>query len=332
MRPEINGGAFEAVNKISNQVLSIIDNHLSEMMLAEVDLSPMHVATNGGLEGISTSAAASSKGIWVQGFGFTGEQDKRKSVDGYNVDSYGFALGADTLVSPHLRLGGALSYGQSNVEDKGVNLGNKADIDSYQAIIYGAYVVNNFYLNGSLGLAKHDFDSKRVLLGNAVKGSHNAWQYIAKVDGGIPMAMGKATFIPVASLTYSYLDEDSYTEKGLGALSVNGKNTDSFRSGLGAKAIVPFYQDEAKAALELRAIWNHEFADTAQDSTARFAAGGSSFSVNGVSPARDSANLGATLRLTGGNAVKQTLLLSYDAEVKDQFVSHTGKLTARFDF
>jgi uncharacterized protein with beta-barrel porin domain len=119
----------------------------------------------------------------------------------------------------------------------------------------------------------------------------------------------------------------------VGALHINSSDTDSFRSGLGAKALLPLHEGAVNAGLEVRAIWNHEFADTAQDTTASFVGGGSSFTTSGVDPARDSAYLGASLRLSGGDKdVQQSLLLSYDAEIKNQSLSHTALLQARFDF
>lgn len=44
-------------------------------------------------------------------------------------------------------------------------------------------------------------------------------------------------------------------------------------------------------------------------------------------------NLGGGLALTHSDKeVQQNLLLSYDAEVKDRYLSHTARLQARFDF
>lgn len=325
LQPEINGGGIQAMSKVSNQVLGLVENRLAQT----------HLAAMTGVSGISTGESASGTGVWLEGYGSTGEQDKRNNVDGYSVDGYGFAIGADTLVgsTSNLRVGGAFSYGQSNIANKGISK-NTMDINSYQATAYASMLFYNYYINANLSLGNHDLDTRRVVLGNRVSGNHDAWQYTAKIDAGLPLKFGKANFIPVASLAYSYLDESGYTENGIGALNVNSNNTDSIRSGLGARALLPLFdKDNVNAALEVRAIWNHEFADTAQDSTARFATGGSSFNVSGVSLARDSANLGATLHLSGDTQnLKQSLLLSYDAEVKDQYVSHTGKLQARFDF
>ncbi|HEY7986942.1 MAG TPA: autotransporter domain-containing protein [Methylophilaceae bacterium] len=325
LHPEINGASIQAAMGVTTKVFGVIDTHLDETHLAQLN----------GRSGIATGDQPANVGVWMQGFGFRGDQDLRKSVDGYNADAYGFAMGADTPLNDSTRVGAALSYANSSIDAKGATTGNTTAIDSYQATLYGSMIIDKWYLDAALGLGRHDYTSKRIVIGNTVNGDHEAWQYTAKLDAGWPMQFGKATITPVASLAYSRLSQDSYSESGVGALNVGSQDTDSFRSGLGAKAQIPLYEHGGvNSALELRAIWSHEFADTAQDTTASFTAGGSTFTSNGVSPARDSADLGASIRIAGSDSknIKQSLLLSYDAEVKDQYLSHTAQLQARFDF
>jgi len=324
IRPEVNGAQLQALLNVQDKVSGLVDSRLGDT----------HLAALTGKSGVATGNSASNTGVWFQGFGGKGDQDRRNNIDGYNTNTYGFALGADQqLGDGSLRVGGVLSYGQSAVNAQGSNTGNRSNINSYQGTIYASKLLDGWYLNGSLGLGNHSFDTKRVVLANSVAGSFDAWQYSAKLDAGYPVNLGKFTLVPLAGLTYIHLTQDGYTESGLGALSVNGRDTNSLRSGVGAKGIVSLYEGDIKAKLELRAIWNHEFANTAQDTTARFAAGGSSFTTSGISPERDSANLGASLRLVGANkTMQQSLNLSYDAEIKNQYQSHTASLQARFDF
>lgn len=321
IRPEINNAGYQAMAALTDRVSGVIGMHLDNT----------HVGSGSG---VSTGDQPAGVGVWVQGFGFDGEQDRRKGVDGYDADAFGFVVGADTLIgNGATRVGAAVSYGNSNVDAHGVNQGNNLDIDSYQATLYGSMLMQDWYLNASLAIARHEVDSERIVLGNKVKGSFDNWQYSGRLEAGKPYNVGKVTLTPVASLAYSYLDQDSYTEHGTGALHISGENTDSLRSGLGAKVLIPLATQGVDAGLELRAIWNHEFADTEQDTTARFAAGGGTFHTSGVDVDRDSANIGASLRISGGDKlVKQSLLVSYDAEIRDEYVGQTAVLQARFDF
>ncbi len=326
LRPEVNNAGMSAAMGITTQVQGVVDGRIGEVHLAKA-----------GLSGIATGEGTLDNGFWLQGFGFQGDQDRRKGVDGYQADAGGIAFGGDTLVNPDLRVGLAFSYGNTSVDAEGVNQGNTTDLDSYQALAYASFLGNGWYLNGSLGFAKHEFDTRRLVtvpLSEILTGSHDAWQYSAKVDAGYPFKMGNSlTLIPMASLAYSYLDQDGYTEKGgAAALSVKDVNTDSIRTGLGAKALVTLSDSrEIKAVLEGRAMWFHEFGDDSQDTTASFAAGGGAFTTNGVELDRDAFNVGASLQIAGKNS-HQSLTLSYDAEIKDEYFGQTAKLQARFEF
>jgi outer membrane autotransporter protein len=234
------------------------------------------------------------------------------------------------------RFGAAFAYGSTGISGEGATTANRTDIDSYQGILYGSYNAGAWYADASLGYGRHQFDTRRVvsMVGANLTGNHNANQYSAKLGFGLPVTRGIATFTPLASLSYVQLDQNAYNESDRNdtgaALSVNSTKTESFRSGLGAKLSVALATTELSPTLEARAVWNHEFADTNQNITARFDDGTNSFTANGVSQPRDSANLGMGINLKSKTG--QTLSLNYDAEVRNDYVSHTAGLKARFDF
>lgn len=325
LRPEANNASLQATIAAVDHVSSVIGGHQDET----------RTASNGN-SGISTGETAQGVGFWMQGFGFKGDQNKRGGIDGYTANTGGFVLGGDTLVgNGDFRVGVALGYASTGIDGAGITSTNRTDIDSYQGSLYGSYNAGTWYVNAVLGYGRHQYDTKRYIsLANAsVTGQHDANQYLAKIGGGYPIQMGKVTVTPMASLTYVNLDQDGYTETDRSnsgaALTISSTKTDSFRSGLGAKVSVPLSDGSMKTAIEARAMWNHEFADTNQDIAARFA-GGTSFTTNGVSQARDSANLGLGLSMNSANG--QTLSVNYDAEVKSDYVAHTASVKFRYDF
>lgn len=326
LRPEINGATTQASMNVTSKLQDLVGSRLDQI----------HLASVAGRSGIATgdeTRTADGTGVWMQAFGAKGSQDRRENTDGYNTQAYGFAVGADQLVDDETRVGFVGSFGQSTVNGLGDGVGNRTSIDSYQGAIYGSTLLRKLYVNGTLGLGYHDYTNSRFVLANSIKGSHDAWQGSAKLDIGYPVKMNAVTLVPVASLAYSHLAESGYTESGVGALAISSRDTDSLRTGLGAKAMIPLFDNSVSAGLELRAIWNHEFGDASIDTTARFVDGGASFTTNGVSLERDSANLGASLRLSGVmDGVKQSLNVNYDAEVKSQYINQTASLQARFDF
>lgn len=326
LRPEINNASMMAALGITSQVQSVVDNRVADVHLAQADMT-----------GIATGESAPDKGFWVQGFGFHGNQDTLDGVDGYTASSGGAAFGADMLINPNVRAGAAFSYARTTIDAEGVNAGSNTNMDSYQGMVYGSYLGDGWYLNGNVGIGLHKYDTARLItvpVTDTAKGSHDGWQYSFKVDGGYPIKTGAVTFIPSASIAYSHLKQDGYTESSNAgtALTVGGSDTDSFKTGLGGKALVTLANTSSIATLlEGRAMWFHEFGDTSTDTTASFASGGGSFTSNGVSIDRESFNVGASLKFSSKTEA-QSLTVSYDAQIRDEYVGHTGMVQARFDF
>jgi outer membrane autotransporter protein len=326
LSPETNGAIFAAANTSINNISQVINTRLASQTVA-----------SNGATGIATGDSALDNSFWLQGFGFTGAQDKRNNADGYDVDAHGFAAGVDKAINDDLRLGLAVAYANTDTSATDTTKGNTNKADSYSAVVYGTQKFGTWYLDGQLGYAKHQFDSTRLVtvpVADIAKGSFDANQYFGKLSASYPIKVGpKTTLVPTVIANYSYLDQDGYTEtsKAGAALSINGHSTDSFRTGFGAKALFNIGNEALPINLETRALWWHEFADVAQDTSARFAAGGTAFKVEGVRPARDSANLGASLNASAKDG-SQSLTISYDADVRSQYLGHTASLTARFNF
>jgi outer membrane autotransporter protein len=325
--PEVNGASVNAALKATGSSNQIVSNRNS---MAQTS----YIARLNDERGVSTGEEPYSTGVWFQGIGFNADQQKRNGADGYDVAAFGFALGADRIVNTdnNLRVGGAFTYTHSGIDAKGNNQGDKVNVGSYLGSLYASANMGDWYLNGVVTAGQHRYDSKRFVVGNQVTGDYDANQYGVNLDAGLPIKTGIGTFVPVAIAAYNYLDIDGYSEKGVGALKIAGDNIYSLRSGLGARMLLPIYKNNSY--VELRGIWYHEFGDNRFDTTGRFVSGGSSFKTAGVTQARDTANLGASVRIMGDTTtwLQQSLLFSYDAEVKDQYLSHTGSLQVRFDF
>jgi len=202
----------------------------------------------------------------------------------------------------------------------------------------GQLANSTWYLNANVAIGQHQVDTKRVinisgLLDNP-KGNFDAWQCSAKVEGGLPYIVSNiTTLIPIAPFSYSRLNQDGYEEHSNGgsALKISNDNTDSVRNGLGDKALFNLGPSTFKTQLEGHAMWMYELADTRQDINASFNSGGSAFNTKGMNVDRNAFNLGASLNLSN-KAATQTFSVSYDAEIKDQYLSQSGRAQARFGF
>ncbi|HTT08534.1 MAG TPA: autotransporter domain-containing protein [Gammaproteobacteria bacterium] len=326
LRPNANNAGMQGAINVTDGLLTVIDNRIAD------------AGAGNGMTGLSAGENATMKNFWLQGFGSRGEQDRRDGIDGYTADSAGVAFGVDTAVGDMWRVGLAGSYALSNVDDKGSRRGDSIDFDSFQGAVYGSYNDGPWYFDGIVDFGFHEYDSKRVIniggFSDTATASYDGWQYTVKGEGGYPLHWDAMTAVPLISLTYSHLSTDSYTETSVAgaALKVDNDDVDSFRTGLGGKLFIPLVMTkDFGSALELHAVWQHEFGDTSQDATASFAAGGNAFNTRGINIGRESVDVGPKLRLVSADGMK-SLVVSYDAEVRDEYIGHAGMLTARFEF
>lgn len=327
LRPEANGGTYQASMGATNQALNTIAAR-NDAVRSEQTAST----------GLSTGEALRGLGVWGQGFGAAVDQDRRLGVDGYDADTYGLAFGADSRVLDAARIGLSFAYARTDVDDKGTRSGSGQKIDSYIGSLYGSYTGTPWYVDGSLTYGRHDYDSTRLVNfagapSQVAKASFAGQQYGAKTEVGYPLAVGAATVTPLASLAYNHLSQDGYTETGAAGanLVVDGSDGDSLRSGLGTKLSASFAMPGGLVLKpNARAVWLHEFYGTAPDQTAAFAAGGGAFITSGLKLARDAADLGVGLDLTSDDSL--TLSARYDVELKDRYTGHTGSLQIRSEF
>jgi outer membrane autotransporter protein len=359
LRPEIHDGALRTIMSNSDKVFGMLNTRLVDSYLSK----------NQGMASRENQEILPGKGLWVQGFGDRGIQDTQQGIDGYNVSSAGMAFGLDRELEgdDSLRIGAAVGYARSNITNSGYTVNNRNDINSFMAAAYAAKTWDGAYLNTMAGVGLHTEQTRRQLMGHTATGRHDAWQYSARMEAGWPMLWrDDVTLIPMASLAYSHIRESAYEENGKYSrmivdtsrpdiiqpipvyvngmpqyaldsspinLAVDARKFDSLRGGLGGKAIYSLQQKDWAAEIELRALYQHEFGDLAQDVTSRFLFSDTRFVSPGLKPDRNMYALGATVRLTGDDERDQlTLLTSYDADIRDAYFGQTMSLALRYDF
>jgi len=345
LSPETNFATQQAAITLNNAIGQHIDTRLSSVGATGssqgytnapygLGMKPQQTDPNrsnlgGSLKDDPDFVAPRSAALWGQAFGAGMNQNERQDVDGYDARIYGLMVGYDNWISPDVRLGIAGGYANTRIDGEGDTNQNHTDIDSYLIQAYGAVKGSGWYATGRTGFTWHDYDTVRSMtepLEDSAKGSHNGDQFNASIEVGAPMAHSGTIITPVASLTYSRLHQDGYSETSDGAmaLAVGSQNNDSFVSGLGVKGLVPIAND---TVIEGRALWLHEFADNAQVVNASFAAGGGTFTAAGPGVGRDSADLGiGMLAQIGFNS---TFEINYDANVREDYLAHVG--SARVD-
>ena len=343
LRPEANDATPQTILNVTNNLMRIVDNHMTEGHMAGfmgADYNPVNHKSQ------AHKTLGINPGLWLEGVTLYQDQGSNGRVNGYSGNSNGFAIGLDTRLGAEDEwlVGAVFSTSKANINANGTNTGNFTNLNSYQGFLYASWKPGIAYLNAMAGVGGNDISGSRFVLGQALESSRTAMQYSARLDTGLPVQTDYGTLIPVAYFAYSHLDQGSYAENGgSAALRINSTALDSARLGLGGKAVIPMYEGKLmgfggkfKGALEFSALWSHEFADINTRTNAAFAVAGDAlpFTISNVGPGRDSGLFGVGARLNIGETkdIKPSILLNYFSEVKDQFTSNTGMIQGRIDF
>lgn len=290
------------------------------------------------LKGVSSGDDVfDSYGVWGDATIGAATQDSRDGYDGYDLDRYGVALGFDKDVSENGEAGIAVSYMNADVDFKDSSSGNSTNIDTYSLIGYGSYDFPEVTLEAQASFGYSDYNSVRDLTYSGAgyaSGDYDGYIYglAANLIKEYELNNG-ISLTPMLGLKYKYISLDSYVETGSpAALEVDGENYNSLSSVLGLQAEFPLNNTEKKWSMtpSVHGYWSHEFIDDSYDVTSKFVGGSSSFTTIGVEPESDTFNIGADLELTNNN--NWEVSLSYNAEIKDEYLGHVGELRIRKDF
>lgn len=323
LQSTVDGGNIVAATSVANITSNIIQ-------LASTDA-----------EGSGIAAGNISNGLraWAQVFGQTGEQDNRDSVDGYDIDTYGFAVGLDTqALADQMVLGLAFSYADSDVDSDNANR-TKTEIDTYQITLYGTYDLDEAtYISGQLGYAFGDNSTHREDIGGVAAidadGDFDSNQFIARLEAGRAYEVGAITTLtPKLLVNYNYYDADSYRETGAGGagLNVDQDTNHILEIGAGVDADWMFQQaDGSYVKPQVRAGVRYDLADDEIEATNRLIGGGNAFKTEGFDPQQFALDLGAGV--TYFSTTNWELTANYDFEYKEDYNSHAGFLRAAYKF
>ncbi|SOE01417.1 autotransporter outer membrane beta-barrel domain-containing protein [Caenispirillum bisanense] len=288
-----------------------------------------------GGTGVSTGDLTRGLGVWVQPFAYNARQDMRDGQDGYEDTTYGVAIGADTAVADSVRVGLALSYASADVDGRDASVGDTTDGSSGQATLYAQYEGEAVYVTGQVfgGLSAYDGRRRIAPLGSVADADYDGWQAGARVDAGMPIALGSGWQVtPMAGLAYVHTHIDAYTETGAGALNltVGDRSNDALTASLGGRVAVDLMADGFTWTPYLQGIVSYDLIGERPETTSRFAAGGASFVTQGADPARLGADLTVGLELmTDGNL---SVDAAYTFGLRQDYRAHAGAVQVRMAF
>jgi len=295
----------------------------------------MLASINPDLTGMLPKGADKRWGFFVKGNASYGKQKDRPDVTGYDFTSMGVTMGSDFRFTKNLIAGLILGLNTSraNVD----NSGSKVKMDGYTFGTYGSYFNKNFYIDGALsyGIANYD-NTRRIVfpgLDRTATSSPNGNQFNAYGATGYDIHKNNWIITPNVSLQYISLNTDSYTEKNAGALNldVDRQNTESLQGNIGTRLSYTIKVDETVIIPSIRVSYGYEFLKDSQNITSRLAQGSSPFSVQTVSPDRNSLNLGTGISVF--KASNMSLYLTYDAQIgESRYIAHSVNAGLRMGF
>lgn len=209
-----------AVSNIANSVTSSISNVVSTRLAS--------LQNSSGLNSGDDMLVDNNR-LWIKTYGSLGKQQNKDSINGFDLKTYGLALGYDKEYKDGQIIGLATSYTNGKLDVNG--LSHKTDVDAYTFVAYGSNLLKDDKTTVSYQ-ASHTWqknDSKRaVFTGDTANAKFTAKTFALDVKLAHKMAINdKLVLEPNVGLSYTRVSNPSFTESGAGALNLK---TEKFSS------------------------------------------------------------------------------------------------------
>jgi len=249
-------------------------------------------------------------GWWIKGFGYVGNQGPQGTLPGYSSSIAG-AMAAydapiislrDASLGLETRMGVGIGYARSQIDGNPIGTGSSSTgFNTYQATAYISQERGPWFVDGDVSFGWNDYSGTRNIsfpgFSQTANAGYSGQDYTAFATTGYHFRTQGFTVTPIASLQYTHVNLDGYTETGAGDvdLKVNSQSYDFVQSGLGVKVARPFaYHDDGTVVPEVHFKWLHELYNPTLQNTATFTATGSTpFITPGINQSDDTYNIGA---------------------------------------
>jgi len=282
------------------------------------------------VEQVLQPAAENRWGVWVTGFGDFVNVDADSNAKGYDFTIGGVSLGVDYRLTDQLAIGvmGEYAHTWTSLQPSG-----NIDVDSGRGGVYATWFNRGIYLNGAIYGGHNVYSSSRSSLGGVASGGTGGGEFSTFISGGYDLHLGNLTLGPIGSLQYTYVNIDSFSEKGsLAPLQFPSQSADSLRTDFGLRAFYVWQIGKIMVEPSLRSAWEHEFKYSALPITAGFdGIAGPSATFFGPSEGHDSAivSAGVSVRWTPTIAT----YVNYDGQLgRDRYDSNAVTGGVRISF
>lgn len=285
--------------------------------------------------GISSGDAfLGNRHLWLKPFVTRSRQDNRNGVRGYGAATRGLVAGIDGSLSADSDLGVAFAYAATDVSSHAGGPKQRADVDSYQLIVYGRRALDarsdlSFQIDG--GYMRNDGYRQINLLGLGARSDYASKTAHAGVALDRRFALApNTTLIPSIRLDYTWIEDEAYREKGAGGLNLQVKSRSSDALVLGVDGMLTHaFSSQLKASANLGA--GYDFYNRDASITSAYAgAPDAAFVTYGTRQSAWHLRAGAGVTYTTGSGTEITG--RYEASHREGFLSQTASLQLRWMF
>ena len=275
----------------------------------------------------SFDTSSLEKNIWALGLLGTGKLHGNSTTNDIDYDSYGIAIGSDVYALNGIKLGVFTAFSNSDSTLKHVGNTN-SDTDFYHFGLYGSNrLYDQVYLSGVVSIGWGDFETSRVSSTGIVTGDFDGMGYFGDFEIYCNKNLikdNKLKLTPFARLELASVTNDSYNEKGLGALHVKEETLSKLHTVLGLKVQGEVSSNNVKLQPAVKLGWAHQFLDREPGVSSKSAyIPITGFVADNIKIARDSARINMSSTVVFKQYQEQSsLYLNYGADLTSNHKRH----------
>jgi uncharacterized protein YhjY with autotransporter beta-barrel domain len=324
--PSESGASGSSTVVSTDMVLDLIMDRLSGGGFTVVDSGERQTGVAAGEQFLG---GAGNWALWGRAGASFAEFDP-SSVNGFESDTYAVSLGMDGDVAEHLRMGLAVFYSDTKVDEIGTGANSNQDIEGYGVLLYGTYRPEDFYVNATVGYGMNEYDSRRLAAGGVNTANYDGNQFMSRVEVGKVFTDGAWDLSPHVGLRYNKVSIDGYTETGVLPTTIGSQSLTSLRGVLGLSGrYTHVLGDGAKLIPEAYVRGLQELADPNEAITGNVVGGGSFISQT---TERDKFSYATGAGITYEMDDQFSIRFLYDGEFQTDYQEHSITAAIRYQF
>ena len=258
--------------------------------------------------------------IWVQGLYNHSELSDTKEAKGFEIDSYGGAIGLDNYVTDSLKLGIGYAYTHGDIS----GFLRDTDVDTHTGFVYGEFKPNRWFLNAIASYSFASYDEEKRVSTFKVKGDYDVNAFGAQVMTGYKM--GYVT--PELGVRYLNVKQDAY-EDSIGQ-RVDAVSNDVLTGVFGIRIKQDFFPNRGFSIRpEVHVAATYDFVQDDAVSVVSLP-NGSVYQIEGENLDKFGLEAGAGLTLDVGNRLE--MAVSYEGKFRKDYTDHSGLVNMKFKF